>query len=108
MSRLVQLQAFLAESPNDPFLHYATALEYLKLNDYAQALGIFETLMTEHPSYVGTYYHLGKLYEQLQRPDDALKTYQKGMEIAEQLNDRHSNQELRGAYQMLQDELSDW
>lgn len=108
MSRLAQLQAFLQQTPNDPFLHYATALEHLKIEQYEQALQIFEQLIVNHPHYVGTYYHLGKLYEQLQRSDDAIAIYEKGMKIAEQLDDRHSNNELRGAYNMLKDELTDW
>ncbi|MCC7222240.1 MAG: tetratricopeptide repeat protein [Chitinophagales bacterium] len=107
MSRLAQLQAFLQETPDDPFLHYAIALEYLKLSDYDQALLIFEQLTKSNPTYVGTYYHLGKLYEQLQLPNDALNIYQKGIDIAQQLSDRHSLQELRGAQEMLLDELDD-
>lgn len=107
MSRLAQLETFLQQSPNDPFLHYAIALEYLKIAEYPKALQIFEQLIINNSTYVGTYYHLGKLYEQLQRPDDALITYQNGMSIAQQLDDRHSLQELRGAHQMLQDELGE-
>ncbi len=86
-------------------MHYTSALEYLKIANYSQALQIFEQLTQSNPTYVGTYYHLGKLYEQLERPQEALSAYETGINIAQQLNDRHSLQELRGAYQMLSDEL---
>lgn len=107
MNRLEQLKAFLAETPNDPFLKYAMALEYLKMEEETKALEIFHYLAEHHSSYVGTYYHLGKLQEQLQQEEEALITYQKGMEIAQRLGDRHSLQELQGAYNLLHDELQD-
>lgn len=108
MNRLSQLKAFLEENPNDPFLHYAMALEYLKQKDQNQALHIFIELTQNHPQYVGTYYHLGKLQEELQQYDEALDTYQKGMKIALAEKDRHAHQELQGAFNMLRDELEDW
>ena len=108
MNRLEQIQTFLTESPNDPFLIYAMALEYLKIHNYDKALDIFEQLTENHPMYVGTYYHLGKLQEKLEQYDEALETYQEGMKVAQKLADRHSLNELQGAYNMLNDELMDW
>lgn len=105
--RLAQLQTFLAKSPNDPFLQYATALEYLKLLDYDAALNIFTALVTDNPNYVGTYYHLGKLQEKMEQFSQALDTYKQGMEVATRLADRHSYNELQGAWNLLTDELSD-
>ncbi|MGB0839129.1 MAG: hypothetical protein ACPGXL_03255 [Chitinophagales bacterium] len=105
MNRLTQLEAFLKESPKDPFLKYAIALEYLKQNKEDKTLTIFIALTKEHPNYVGTYYHLGKLQEKLGEEETALQTYQKGMVIAEKMNDGHSHGELKGAYQVLYDEL---
>lgn len=105
--RITQLQTFLQQNPTDPFLHYALALEYLKKEEYNLALEIFTTLLEVSPTYVGTYYHLGKLYEKVGQPAAALTTYHNGMTIAQSLNDRHSYNELRGAYQLLQDELND-
>ncbi|MGB1243574.1 MAG: CDC27 family protein [Chitinophagales bacterium] len=108
MNRLSQLKTFLEENPNDPFLQYALALEYLKLKDAPKALEVFVKLTEEHSKYVGTYYHLGKLQETLEQYDEALETYQKGMKIALEEKDRHAHQELQGAFNMLRDELEDW
>ncbi len=108
MNRMSQLKTFLAENPNDPFLQYAMALEYLKQKDQTEALRIFTELTQNHPQYVGTYYHLGKLEEELKQYDAALATYQKGMKIALEEKDRHAHKELQGAFNMLQDELEDW
>ena len=107
-NRLVQLQTFLQQSPNDPFLQYAMALEYLKVGDEGQALQLFTHLRSAHPFYVGTYYHLGKLYEQLTRFDEALSTYKAGMDVAKQMGDSHSHRELQNAHQLLEDELEDY
>jgi hypothetical protein len=48
---------------------------------------------------VGTYYHLGKLYEALNRKDDAIKTYETGMKVAKEQRDNHAFSELQAVYQ---------
>ncbi len=97
-NRLNKLLDFLKNEPQDPFLKYALATEYLVLNDSAQALAYFEDLVQNHSNYVGTYYHLGKLYETLNRKADAIKTYQDGMAIARKANDMHAFSELQTVY----------
>jgi tetratricopeptide (TPR) repeat protein len=98
-SRLEKLLEFLKNEPNDEFLLYALATEYLRLNDTAKALEYYEKLVNEHPGYVGTYYHLGKLYEALNRKDDAIKIYEKGMATAQSKRDNHAFSELKAVYQ---------
>lgn len=97
-NRLQKLLEFIAVEPGDPFLHYALATEYLKLNDIPAALGYFEHLVKDHPTYVGTYYHLGKLYESLDRKAEALTTYQSGINAARAGRDTHALSELQAAY----------
>src|SRR6185437_6082447 len=63
INRLDKLLEFIKNEPEDPFLKYALATEYLRLGQTGQALAYFENLVTKHPAYGGTYYHLGKLYE---------------------------------------------
>lgn len=97
-TRLQKLLNFIENEPNDPFLKYALATEYLGLNDTESALKYFEDLVTNHSGYVGTYYHLGKLYEALDRKEDAVKTYQTGMKVARSANDNHAYAELQSVY----------
>lgn len=99
VSRLEKLLEFLKNEPNDEFLQYALATEYLRLNDTGNALKYYEGLVNNHPGYVGTYYHLGKLYEALNRKDEAIKTYEKGMEAAQKKRDNHAFAELKAVYQ---------
>ncbi len=96
--RLEKLLNFLQDEPDDPFLKYALATEYLNANDLNQALFYYEDLVNHHPGYVGTYYHLGKLYEQLGRKPDAIETYKKGMEVSRSAKDMHAFSELQGVY----------
>jgi tetratricopeptide (TPR) repeat protein len=97
-TRLVKLLEFLQSDPNDPFVLYALATEYNSLNDTEKAFEYYLKLINEHPSYVGTYYHLGKLYQKTGQTDPALDIYQKGMAAAREKKDMHAFSELQGAY----------
>jgi tetratricopeptide (TPR) repeat protein len=70
----------------------------LRLNETGKALQYYENLVNKHPDYVGTYYHLGKLYEALNRKPDAINIYEKGMEIAKKKRDNHAFAELQTVY----------
>lgn len=98
VTRLQKLLEFLQNEPNDPFLKYALATEYLAANDPEKALHYFEDLKLNHADYVGTYYHLGRLYEKLGRKDDAVATYQQGMQVARSARDNHAYSELQTVY----------
>jgi len=95
---LDKLLEFIKNEPHDEFLKYALATEYLRLNQTDKALGYYEDLINNHPNYSGTYYHLGKLYEALDRKVDAIKTYEKGMEITKAKRDNHAFSELQTVY----------
>lgn len=96
--RLVKLFEFLESDPNDSFLLYAVATEYNVQNDTDNALKYYLQLTEKHPDYVGTYYHLGKLYEKLGQKEKAIPVYQRGIESARKKRDMHALSELQGAY----------
>lgn len=102
--RLTKLFNFLEANPDDPFLLFAVAKEYEKLEVWEQALNYYQKLSEEHESYVGTYYHLGKLYERMEQPESAWNIYKKGMEVAKSQGDQHALSELAGAKLELGDE----
>lgn len=103
-SRLEKLFEFLNASPADPFLLFAIAKEYEKLDKKTEALEYYIRLTSEHADYVGTYYHLGKLYEQQGAVNLALQTYTQGMVVAKKAGDQHALGELAGAKLALEDE----
>ncbi|WP_429392320.1 tetratricopeptide repeat protein [Mucilaginibacter lappiensis] len=95
-----KLLEFIKNEPEDEFLKYALATEYLRLNQADKALTYYEDLITNHPNYVGTYYHLGKLYEALNRKQDAINTYETGMKTAKLKRDNHAFSELQAVYRL--------
>ena len=109
--RIQQLIEFLNDTPNDPFLQYALATEYLKVGQTDDALRYFEGLRSNHPDYVGTFYHLGKLYEALGMKDEAVVVYEEGMVAARKKRDMHALTELQAVHRGilgLDDDEDDW
>ena len=93
----------LQDQPKDSFLKHALALEYIKIDKEDEAIIQFIELLNNEPDYVGSYYHLAKLYERNQQTDAAIEIYTKGMEVAKKLKDNHNLNELRSAYDNLVD-----
>lgn len=101
MSRIQQIEDFLKETPNDPFLHYALTMEYVKIGDTAKSLLGFENLVEKYPDYVGTYYHFGKFLEKENDSARAQEIYQIGIQVATKMRNMHAKGELMGALNML-------
>lgn len=99
MDRIENIKELLKDSPKDSFLRHALALEYIKLEDLALAQQTFIELLNDDPNYVGSYYHIAKLLESQSEKDKAIFYYEKGMEVAKKLNDRHAYNELQSAYE---------
>jgi tetratricopeptide (TPR) repeat protein len=93
-NRLEQLLKLYQQNNRDAFIIFAIAKEYEKNKDIENALSFYEKLVADFPDYVGTYYHLGKLYETLNNFEKALQTYEKGISVAKALGDNLSLSEL--------------
>ncbi len=102
-SRVNQLLKFLEESPDDPFVRYALALEY-KATDPEQASRLFDYLLENHPDYLPTYYQAGQFLEERGMLVEARKRYQHGMLLAAQQNNTGALKELKAAYALLDEE----
>ena len=102
MDRIGKLKGFLEANPGDSFLQHALALEYIKEGDDNRAKMLFENILAADPSYVGSYYHLGKLLERNGDASLAMQCYEKGMQVAKAAGDNHALNELRAAYEDLE------
>jgi Tfp pilus assembly protein PilF len=103
MEKIEKLKTFLNNSPEDPFLKHALALEYIKLGNESLARQLFLEILTRDPAYIGTYYHLGRLMERAGEIENAKSWYEKGMIAAKKAGDLHVYNELQAAYEDLTD-----
>jgi tetratricopeptide (TPR) repeat protein len=101
LDRIEKLKEFLEVSPDDSFVQHALALEYIKAGDDSTAQKLFEDILHREPGYIGSYYHLAKLFERIGNTESAIKWYEKGMEEAKKAGDNHAYNELRSAYEEL-------
>lgn len=104
-TRLDRLLGLLKDSPEDAFLLYAIAKEYESWDQWDDAIRYYQRLCKEHPNYVGTYYHYGKLMEKEEEFEEALVLFAKGMEVAKKAGDQHAYAELANAKTNLEIEL---
>lgn len=101
MERIEKIKDFLSKNPEDSFLQHALALEYIKLGKEEDARQLFELILKREPGYIGSYYHLAKLFERTGQPEKAVLVYEKGMEMAKLAEDQHALNELKSAYEEL-------
>ncbi len=97
-TRLAKLLDFLSKDPQDSFILYALATEYNAIGDLDNAFLYYQKLVTQHPDYVGTYYHFGKLLEKMDKKELAFEIYQKGIATARAKRNRQALSELQNAY----------
>lgn len=100
--KLQSLLNLLNISPNEPFILFALAQECGKRGMDSEAMRYYERIVSTSPEYTGVYYHLGKLYEQLDRMNDAIVTYEKGMQITSAKGEMHAYGELQSALALIQ------
>lgn len=103
MDRIEKLKEYMKTAGKDSFLQHALALEYIKTGNNEEARKLFNEILKREPTYIGSYYHLGKVLEKLGDNAKALRVYERGMEVAKEANDHHSYSELQGAYEDLDD-----
>ena len=96
-SRLDKLKVLLEDDPTNSFLLFAIAKELEGLGQSAAAITAFLDLVEKDADYVGTYYHLAKLYEAASDKVNALLIYEKGMLVAKKIKDLHALSELQNA-----------
>ncbi len=97
MSRIKQLESFLKNEPNDSFLNYALAIEYVGLENWETAKNILIKLVERDPDYTATYYHLGKLYHREKNIPKAEEIYEEGIRLTRQKREQHKLAELQNA-----------
>jgi tetratricopeptide (TPR) repeat protein len=101
MDRVAQIKQLLVSSPDDIFLNYALAMEFMSIEDYPQAIHQLELVKSIQSDYLPLFYQLAKCYEASNNNPKAIETYEQGMSVAESKNERKTLNELRSALEEL-------
>ncbi|MCY4171869.1 MAG: tetratricopeptide repeat protein [Bacteroidetes bacterium] len=104
MDRLKLLLELYENDQSDPFTQFAIGFEYHKSGRLQDALRWYELVLSTDPDYTGVYYHLGKLYVDLERIEDANEIYKKGIEVCIDLHEDKDRCELQLALMALEDD----
>jgi Tfp pilus assembly protein PilF len=102
-TRKEQLLTMLAAEPEDVFLNYGLAMEYLSTDNFNEAEMQFKKVLSINPNYLACYYQLGQVNEKLDNIDTALTYYKQGIELAKSQGNNKALGELNEAIWMLED-----
>lgn len=95
--RLETLKQFLESRPDDCFVRYGLAQEYVKAEQFEAAITQFDKILEIDQNYQAAYYHAGKTYEKMGRIDDARAMWERGVETSHRTGDAHARGELEAA-----------
>jgi Tfp pilus assembly protein PilF len=95
-ARKQQIEAMLAEQPNDPFLRYALAMEHVSAGQDDEAAACLTGLLRIDPSYVPAYLQAGRALMRLGRDAEAGDVLRLGIAAANKSGDSHAAGEMTG------------
>jgi hypothetical protein len=99
--RMQQIEAMLAEEPDDAFLRYGLAMEHASLGDDAGCVAVLRDLIarsTANP-YVAAYLQAGQALVRLDKIKDACDVLREGIEVAAKVGTSdalHARGEMQG------------
>lgn len=103
--RLKSIEKMLDKNKSDSFLNYAAALEYHKFGNIQKAISLLSDLIKNDPNYLGTYFQLGRFYEEIGKTKEAIAVYRSGTLVAKSQNDNKTLGELSEALMLLDDDF---
>lgn len=95
-TRQQQIEALLAEDPDDPFLRYGLAMEYVGQHDDATAVRYFRELIAASPDYVPAHQQIGQALARLERVAEARAAFTQGVAVARRAGEQHAADEMQG------------
>lgn len=103
MQRIEQIKQMLVSEPQDDFLNYALAMEYMALAEHQKAFAIFSEILSRNKNYLAAYYQSGKCCEALNETEKAISIYKEGIKIAKAAANNKTLNELNEAVFMLEE-----
>jgi predicted Zn-dependent protease len=95
-TRKEQIQDMLTDEPNDPFLRYGLAMEYISDGNDDEAARQLVDLAKVCPDYVPAYHQAGQVLTRLGRPDEAREVLKRGIIAARKEGNQHAAEEMQG------------
>lgn len=93
--RMAQIEALLADDPDDPFLRYGLAMEHVSAGDDATAADHLGRL-TASTTYVPAFLQAGQVLARLNRFAEAIDVLRRGVTVAVAAGDTHAAGEMSG------------
>lgn len=94
-ARLTQIREWIAESPEDPELQYALAMEYRSAGEDELAIDSFRKLIAVKPDFVPCYLMLAQSFVHRERTDEARAVLRDGIAAARRAGQDHAQGELQ-------------
>jgi hypothetical protein len=96
--RMAQIEAMLAEDPDDAFLRYGLAMEHASAGDDEDCVKVLRDLIARAAAtpYVPAYLQCGQALMRLDRDAEACDVLRTGIEAARQAGDTHAMGEMQG------------
>jgi len=98
LDRIQLLRQFTEEEPENPFNWYALAIEFRE-TDSDEAYSLFAKLLSEHPTYLATYFPAAHLYAEMGELNQSKVIFENGIGLAREQKNAKALQELQNAYQ---------
>lgn len=92
--RLDKLKAMHEQEPEDTFCTYGIAMEYLKEENWDEALAWLNRTLGIDPDYAYAWYQKGRLLSRIGRAEDAHEALKLGLAAARKQNDAKALSEL--------------
>ncbi|QJW96847.1 hypothetical protein [Frigoriglobus tundricola] len=96
--RMAQIEAMLADDPNDAFLRYGLAMEHASAGDDAECVTVLRDLIvrTAEAPYVPAFLQCGQALVRLDRTAEACEVLRAGIGAAARAGDTHAQGEMQG------------
>jgi len=101
MTRREQIEAMLAEEPNDAELRYMLAMDFVSAGEDSEAVRCFQALIAIAPNYPPAYHQGGRALQRLNRIAEAQALLKQGIPAAEKQGDFHAAGEMNELLQSL-------
>ena len=101
MSRLEPVRKMLQDDPDDLFLNFALAMEYLKAGQPEEALTQLARVRELDPDHVPAYLQAGQAFVALGRKEEAKTVLGEGIAAAERKGDHHAADQMRNMRNLL-------